>query len=225
VANAFNPQDPATPQNRIPIAVEDVMAYYELAKSQGVKRDEDVAAAFLRLAGSVHPLALGNVHRSIEQIRQLAEKLIRLHAPDASAEDVKERIRRLTTAFYTHSHMINRKEAESLGLPVKTPSKVVDDLLLDYYDALVADLELSDKFDPSKFIVAAQQNPAGAPTSHRFERAIIETRTTADVFVTEGAISMQPQQMPMQLPAGVPPPTLPAVATFEVTKEQWEVAA
>lgn len=115
----------------------------------------------VRAAGGIGaPLALGNVHRSIEQIRQLADKLIRLHSPDAHADEVEERIRRLTTASYTHSHLINRPEAESLALPVPEPSEKVEELLLAYYDELVADLELTTKFDPSKFVAAAQ---AGAP--------------------------------------------------------------
>ena len=222
VANAFNPQDPMNPQNHIPIAVEDVMAYFELANAQGVKRDEDVAGAFARLAESVHPLALGNVHRSIEQIRQLAEKLIRLHSPDADTDDVGERIRRLTTAFYTHAHLISRPEAQALGLPVEAPNDKVEQLMLDYYDRLVEDLELTTKFDPSKFIAAAQTAGASAPANHRFERAYLETKATADAYITQGVISMQPQQLPMNLPPGVQAPTLPPVATFEITQDEWE---
>ena len=39
-ANAFNPQDPQNPQNKIPISVEDVMAYFDLAKNKfGIKND------------------------------------------------------------------------------------------------------------------------------------------------------------------------------------------
>lgn len=227
VANAFNPEDPGNPQNRIQIAVEDVIAYFELARSQGVKRDEDVAAAFSRLAEAVHPLALGNVHRSIEQIRQLAEKLIRLHSPEDAHDEVQERIRRLTTAFYTHSHMINRSEAGALGLPVREVPDAVEKLLLDYYEQLIADLELKTKFDPSKFVAQAGAQPqtgTPAPQNLRFERAILETKTTCDVFVTEGIISMQPPQL-QGLPPGVQPPALPAVATFEITNEEWEEIA
>jgi len=33
-ANVFNPQDPNNPQNRIPISVEDVMAFFDLAKNK-----------------------------------------------------------------------------------------------------------------------------------------------------------------------------------------------
>jgi hypothetical protein len=220
VANAFNPQDPTNPQNRIPIAVEDVMAYFELAKTQGVKRDEDLAAAFTRLAQEVHPLALGNVHRSIELIKQLAEKLIRLHAPEKQPDEIAELIRRLTTAFYTHNHLINRTEAVMLGLPATTPSAEVETLMLDYYDAIAGDLQLLAKFDPST-LVGAQQGPE-APSNHRFERAYIETQATADVYVTEGTLSMQPQQLPFELPPGTPAPALPSVASFEITREEWE---
>lgn len=222
VANAFNPQDPTNQGNRIPIAVEDVMAYFELAKSQGVKRDEDLAAAFGRLADSVHPLALGNVHRSIEQIRQLAEKLIRLHSPDDAKEEVEERIRRLTTAFYTHSHLINRQEAKELGLPVEHASNDLEPKMLAYYDQLAQDLELLCKFDPVTLLGKAEGGGIAQPI--KLERAYIETASTADVFITEGTISMQQQQMPMgTLPPGVvqQAPALPTVPTFEITTEEW----
>src|SRR5215831_3888292 len=82
VANEFNPHDPANPVDRIPIAVEDVLAFFQLASEQGADDAALVGDAFHQLAESVHPLALGNVKRSIEQIWQLAKKLIRLHKPD-----------------------------------------------------------------------------------------------------------------------------------------------
>lgn len=221
VANAFNPQDPANPQNRIAIAVEDVIAYFELAKSQGVKRDEDLANAFNRLAENVHPLALGNVHRSIEQIRQLAEKFIALHSPDDDHEDVQERIRRLTTGFYTHNHLINRQEALELGLPVEQPDDKVEQLVLDYYGQLIADLELRSKFDPAAMLAAG----GGQAQQVKLERAYIETKSTLDVAVTEGQVSMQQQQgAPIPQPPRVPQqgPALPQVATLEITKEEWQ---
>lgn len=217
VANAFNPQDPVNPQNRIPIAVEDVLAYFELAKAQGVKRDEDVAAAFQRLADSVHPLALGNVHRSIAQISQLAEKLIRLHSPDDDEEEVADRIRRLTTAFYTHNHLINRQEAKDLGLPIEVPSATVETHMLSYYAQLIEDLELRSKFDPAAILSQQGQQEQQHVV---LERAYIETSKTADLFSSEGTISMQ-QQVLQGMPPEAQLPALPAIATFEVTAEEW----
>src|SRR5215471_2736149 len=134
VTNDFNPQDPANPEHRIPIAVEDVLAFFQLASEQGGD-DADVAGdAFRQLAESVHPLALGNVKRNIEQIWLLAKKLIRLHAPDADDEALTALVMRLTTELYSHSHLINRDEAAALGLPAVEPSQSVEDRLLAYYD-------------------------------------------------------------------------------------------
>ena len=40
IANIFNPSDPANPQNKILISVEDVIAYFDLAKNKfGIKSD------------------------------------------------------------------------------------------------------------------------------------------------------------------------------------------
>jgi hypothetical protein len=160
VTNEFNPQDPAGAADRIPIAVEDVLAFFQLASEQG-RDDADLAGdAFRQLAESVHPLALGNVKRSIEQIWQLAKKLIRLHAPDADEAALTALVTKLTTELYSHSHMITRAEATALGLPVEQPSDILEDRLLAYYDRLKADLELLEKFDPGAMLQAQPQQPS-----------------------------------------------------------------
>jgi hypothetical protein len=165
VTNEFNPTDPAG--DGIPIAVEDVLAYFQLAAEQG----GDEAEAFRRLAESVHPLALGNVKRSVEQIWQLAKKLILLHTPDADEETLTALVRRLTTELYSHSHLITRAEASALGLPVEVPSEALEGAMLAYYEQLTADLRLREKLEPGE-------------RSTVVERAYIETPKTCDAFVT-----------------------------------------
>jgi hypothetical protein len=199
VTNEFNPQDPAGSDDRIPIAVEDVLAFFQLASEQGAADPQLAGDAFRQLADSVHPLALGNVKRNIEQIWQLSKKLIRLHTPDVDDAALTALVERLTTELYSHSHLITRAEATGLGLPVEQPSVVVEDRLLAYYDQLKADLELLEKFDPAAMTEAEQQQLLVA-----LERAYLETPTTCDTFVTRGVISQQPQ------------------ATLEVTSERWE---
>src|SRR5262245_63825815 len=101
VTNEFNPHDPASPADRIPIAVEDMLAFFQLASEQG-RDDADLTGdAFRQLAESVHPLALGNVKRNIEQIWQLAKKLIRLHTPEVDDEELAALVMRLTTELYS----------------------------------------------------------------------------------------------------------------------------
>ncbi len=206
VTNEFNPQDPANPGDRIPIAVEDMLAFFQLASEQGGDDNALAGDAFRRLAESVHPLALGNVKRNIEQIWQLAKKLVRLHRPDVDDAALTALVKRLTTELYSHSHLITRAEAAALGLPVEQPSDELEDRLLAYYDQLKSDLGLLEKFDPGAI---NQAQPVV------LERAYIETPNTCDAFVTRGVISQQPEvQRQEQM-----------IATLDVASEGWETVA
>ena len=216
VTNEFNPPDPAHPGEKFPIAVEDVLAYFQLASEQDAGETALAADAFRQLAGSVHPLALGNVKRTIEQISLLAKKLIRLHTPDADEAALTALVRRMTTELYCHSHMITRSEAAAYGLPVEQPSEELEDRLLAYYDHLKADLELLETFDAAAMLHAsrrAQVADTAAPLPVVFERAYIETPSTSDAFVTRGLISQQSDA------------EHPLDATLEVTGERWETIA
>jgi hypothetical protein len=195
VSNEFNPSDPAQPGKRIPIAVEDVLAFFQLAAEQGADDTELAPDAFDRLADSVHPLALGNVKRSIEQIWQLAKKLVRLHAPDIDEDELAALVLRLTTGLYSHSHLITRAEAAAFGLPVEQPSAALEDRLLEYYRHLVADLELLEAFDPRTL-------PAADAV---LERGYLETAGTCDAFVTRATVAPG--------------------AAFEAASERWETMA
>src|SRR3989339_776911 len=91
-ANVFNPADPINPQNRIPISVEDVMAYFDLAKNKfGIKNDEDLAKIFNKFVESnpqIHPLALGNINRTHNLIRMLAKRLLKSHKTPMKEEEI-----------------------------------------------------------------------------------------------------------------------------------------
>jgi hypothetical protein len=242
VANPFNPQDPANPQARIPIAVEDVMAYLELVEKHSEAGSTYRQEAFARLTQGVHPLALGNVQRSINQIRQLAEKMIALHSPDKSSEETAELVRRLTSALHSHFHLVSRREAREIGLPVEDPTPKLEELLLGYYAVLRDDLLLLEKFDPGELLrsaAASEQGPSAAgavpattqpaqtlPVS--VERGYIETTSTCDSYVTEGVLSRQQGVRQMQMPGmpGLPAPqvvpvALPSAVAFEVVSEGW----
>ena len=181
-----------------------MLAYFQLASEKSVDDTELAGDAFRLLAESVHPLALGNVKRSIEQIWELSKKLIRLHTPDADEAALTALVTRLTTELYSHSHLIPRTEATALGLPVEQPSEDLEDRLLAYYDQLKADLELLEKFDAGAMLRAQQQPQLPVV----LERAYIETPGTCDTFVTRGVISQQAQE-----------------ATLDVTSERWEAIA
>lgn len=120
-ANVFNPSDPQNPQNKIPISVEDVMAYFDLAKNKfGIKTDEDLTKIFNKFVESnpqIHPLALGNINRTHNLIRQLAERLLKSHVSKLREDEVKKIVDYFTEKLYSHQYFIGRKEAkEELGV-------------------------------------------------------------------------------------------------------------
>lgn len=120
-ANVFNPVDPQNPQNRIPISVEDVMAYFDLAKNKfGIKNDEDLAKIFNKFVESnpqIHPLALGNINRTHNLIRRLARRLLKSQQKPMGEEEIDKIVDDFTEKLYSHQYFIGRKEAkEDLGL-------------------------------------------------------------------------------------------------------------
>ena len=120
-ANVFNPSDPSNPQSKIPISVEDVMAYFDLAKNKfGIKNDEDLAKIFNKFVEAnpqIHPLALGNVNRTHNLIRMLAKRLLKSHKMPMKEDEIDKVVDYFTEKLYSHQYFIGRKEAkEDLGL-------------------------------------------------------------------------------------------------------------
>jgi Periplasmic serine proteases (ClpP class) len=119
VANPFNPVDPAAPNRRLGISVEDVTAYIQLVKDDvGIQHEDELIQAFASLATNVHPLALGNVKRTMSQSRMMARKLLELHMGADSRHKVDEIVDNLTSKLFFHGHPINRTEArEQIQIP------------------------------------------------------------------------------------------------------------
>lgn len=120
-ANVFNPNDPNNPQSRIPISVEDVIAYFDLAKNKfGIKSDEDLTKIFNKFVESspqIHPLALGNVNRTHNLIRLIAKRLLKSHKNKMREEEIEKVVEFFTEKLYSHTYFIGRKEAkEELGV-------------------------------------------------------------------------------------------------------------
>jgi len=115
-ANVFNPSDPTNPQTKIPISVEDVIAYFDLAKNKfGIKSDEDLTKIFNKFMEStpqIHPLALGNVNRTHNLIRLLAKRLLKSHKEPMKEDQIEKIVEAFTEKLYSHMYFIGRKEAK-----------------------------------------------------------------------------------------------------------------
>jgi len=152
VANPFNPQDPTNPKQKLGISVEDVTAYISLIKEDaGITHEDELVQAFNKLADKVHPLALGNVKRSLAQSRMMAHKLLALHMNNAKEQhEINEIVDNLTSKLYYHGHPINRKEAkDQIGLStIVNPEKKLEQLIWDLYLEYENEIKSDDPFDP-----------------------------------------------------------------------------
>jgi len=111
-ANVFNPVDPANPQNRIPISVEDVIAYFDLAKNKfGIKNDEDLTKIFNKFVEAnpqIHPLSLGNVNRTHNLIRLIAKRLLKSHKNRMKDDEIDKVVKYFTEDLYSHTYFVGK---------------------------------------------------------------------------------------------------------------------
>jgi len=151
VGNIFNPPHPSNPGQLAAISVEDVSAFFKLVKDEvGITHEDELVQAFIALTDKIHPLALGNVQRSHNQSRLMAQKLLKLHMPSESQEhEITQIIENLKSNLFYHGHPINREEAKKdLKLKVAVPSAEVESLMWELYLQYEEDLKLDEPFNP-----------------------------------------------------------------------------
>lgn len=157
-ANVFNPVDPQNPQNKTPISVEDVMAYFDLAKNKfGIKNDEQLAAIFNKFVESnpqIHPLALGNVNRIHNLIRMLAKRLLKSHRAPMKEDEIEKIVDYFTEKLYSHQYFIGRKEAkEDLGLKtVVNANDAISKAMTNLYEEYNKELDFGKMWNPENEI-------------------------------------------------------------------------
>ena len=147
-ANAFNPADPQNPAVKIPVSVEDVVSFMDLAKEKfGIKEDENLAKIFMKFVDAVpqiHPLALGNVNRTHNLIRLLAKRLLKSHKQKMSDGEIEKVVEFFTEKLYSHHYFIGSREAkEDLGLkPIKEADADLARNMTELYELYVAEMGL-----------------------------------------------------------------------------------
>lgn len=194
-ANVFNPSDPQNVQNKIPISVEEVMAFFDLAKNKvGIKNEEDLArvlSKFFDANPPVHPLALGNVNRTYNLIRRLAEQLLGSHTKPLDSLQISKIIEYLTEKLYSHQYLIGRKEAkEKIGLSsVVYAENELAQAMTELYEEYKKEMELEVIWNPENELgLGMSQNKKS------YKIAFIESDKLSNHFNLE--IEYRRQQVP-----------------------------
>ena len=193
VNGPLNPMVPgiSDPNAKVPVSVEFVNAYIDLAKNElGISDQNCLTQILIDLSQKIHPLTLGQVYKSSTQIQMLAKKLLSLQNLD---EEKEERIIKfLCSESGSHDYSIRRKEAsEYLGLTIEKPTMELYGIIKNIFDDISNELELNNVFNPG--IMLASQNPC----DYSFRRVLIESLSYGtDVFISEGTMQKGIQATP-----------------------------
>lgn len=84
----LNPTINGMPNQRVPVSVEAIQGYIDVVRDKlAITEAQPLAAIWANLSSQIHPLVLGQIFRSRQQIRDLAEKLLKHQS--TPAKDVK----------------------------------------------------------------------------------------------------------------------------------------
>ena len=217
-ANVFNPSDPKNPRNKVPISVEDVMAYFDLAKNKfGIKNEEELSKIFNKFVESnpqIHPLALGNINRTHNLIRVLAKKLLKSHKTPMLDDGVEKIVDFLTEKLYSHQYLIGRKEAkEELGIEtIEFADKDLTDLMTNLYEEYKKEMQLD--------LIWNAENELGenqAINKKEYKIALIESKNLKNYF--ELALEYKKGQM------SVPKQTMQGQVQINQEQVMWRVVS
>jgi hypothetical protein len=196
--NPQNPQAPNNPQARLPVSVESIKGYFELAKKDlQIKDTKSIADILIGLSNQVHPLVLGDVYRSRTQIQMLARKLLLKQIKDK--KQIDKIIAFLCSDSGSHDYTIYRREAkEELGLNIEKPNDEFYQIIKETFTDIQNEFELKKAFDTN--ILLGNNNQA----DYSCRRALVESIAGGtDVFVSEGTL-LKNTQIIQQAP-NVPP--------------------
>ncbi|MEM6588891.1 MAG: serine protease [Pseudomonadota bacterium] len=213
LSGPLSPAVPDNPNQRVPVSVEAVQGYIDLAKQElGIEDGQALSEVLVKLTEQVHPLVLGQIFRSRNQIRGLAEGL--LEHQGVKEKDKVNIVDFLCSDSGSHDRTINRREAAKLGLNVEKPSADLYELMNDLYEDIAEDMQLRSKFD-------VMQELAGKPnTNFECQRVLIESVSGGSTQqLTKGTIRLIQNQQ--QTAPNTPPMTVISTEVA-VSFDGWE---
>lgn len=186
VNTPLNPPVPgAPPTARVPVSVEAINGFIELAKEMGVSESTDLSSVLSILTSHVHPLVLGEVYRTRTQIRMLGSRMLLKHMDDN--EKIEKILSFLCSESGSHDYTIYRQEArDDLGLNVESPTDELYKIIKKIYDDISEELKLTEPYNPE--VLLGGQNSV----DYDLKRALIEsTEGGSHKYTSEGQLVRQ----------------------------------
>jgi hypothetical protein len=157
--------------------IEDIYGYYLLIQDTLNLDSAGKTEALKLLASRISPEILGQASRIRNEIRIIATNLLGLHLEDD--KKIESIVSSLVEKLHSHQYMINRREAQRIGLPVSfldSESEVLSSQILASYvkETKMDEPGMAVNFSPGETKKVVQMN-----------RAFVETPDRSFVFKTE----------------------------------------
>ncbi len=198
-----DPLNPAVKNNGqiqiLPLSVESVAGFRELVQDEWkIKKPSDLSTILKLLAEKVHPLALGNVYRSRQQIKLLATTLLKSHRDDD--KQIRHAVQKLTKELGSHDYLIFRKEAQEILGPQICVDDEIEPLIKKLHKDFAEEMELGRPFDSNLLITSIpvsshQGKRAPRQTQVELKFAVIESEERGDNYIQERLLTEAQVQM------------------------------
>ncbi len=187
ISSPLNPQVNFGGQpTQVPVSVESVRGYLNLAREElGISDTQHLTKLLIDLSSRVHPVVLGDIFRSTEQIRFLARKLLPRQVKDETS--IKSIVDFLCADSGSHDYTIDRRQASELGLKVDKPSEALYELLKSVHLSYVAELKLLEPFSTASIM----EDCGSSTCPYTITRGLIEgTVGGCYTYVSEGVMTL-----------------------------------
>jgi len=157
--------------------VEDINGYYGLIKDVLCLDEAGRTEGLKLLSARIHPEILGQCERIRKEIRIVTTNLLQLHMDDK--EIIAKIVRQLIEEIPSHQYIINRKEAQRIGLPAENLDGKTEILASRILDSYTAEMGMD--------ILGLEMKTDQGETTKVMEmrRAYIETKDRSFAFLTK----------------------------------------
>jgi len=157
--------------------IEDIYGYYLLIQDTLNLDSTGKTEALKLLASRISPEILGQASRIRNEIRIIATNLLGLHLEDD--KKIESIVSSLVEKLHSHQYMINRREAQRIGLPVNFLDDESEALSAQILASYVAESKMD---EPG---MAVNFSPGETKKVMHMNRAFVETPDRSFVFKTE----------------------------------------
>jgi hypothetical protein len=115
-------QHPYKPDVRVPArSIKDFFEFLSSTETEKIPVDTQFKT---QMSNLLDPYLIGSYQTALNSSKQIAEKLLRENALKNKPQLVDEAVKKLTEYYYSHSHVIDRREAGEIGLNVTNAENI-----------------------------------------------------------------------------------------------------